>query len=79
MKELKDKFITDLERVQSLLKQVESRELELVHAEDVDLREQGNSVDKASKIIGRKRALPESPDEEIKCKRLVKKSVELNL
>ncbi|WOH09189.1 hypothetical protein DCAR_0728644 [Daucus carota subsp. sativus] len=79
LKELKDKFISDLERVRSLLKQVESRELELVHAEDVDLREQGNSVDKASKIIGGKRTLPVSSDGEIKRKRLVKKTVdELN-
>ena len=81
LKELKHKFISYLDRLQSWVRQVESRQSELLQLQDVDLRKQGNPVDKASKkIIGQKRAVPVvSPDTETKRRRLMrKKTVELD-
>ncbi|KAK1354407.1 hypothetical protein POM88_047663 [Heracleum sosnowskyi] len=72
LKVLKDKYMLEYERIESLLKQIEARELELDQAENVELRKQGNC-----KITGQKRGMSISPERESKRKRLVK-STELN-
>ncbi|XP_074364974.1 transcription factor GTE7-like [Apium graveolens] len=77
LKELKDKFVSDLERIRSFVKRIEARELELVEAEQAEYRKTGNCGDKSSNVIGQKRTMPVTPDTVTKRKRLVK-TVDLN-
>lgn len=87
LKELKDKCLSKIERIQSFVKQIEVRELELVRVENVESRKNVNSkiigqkrvvqATQSFKNIGQKRVAQVTPDREVKRKRLVK-TTELN-
>ncbi|KAK1396017.1 hypothetical protein POM88_005880 [Heracleum sosnowskyi] len=62
LKQLKDKFISKIQSIQSFVKQIEARELELVRLEDVN----------SKKNLGQKRVVPVTPDPQNKRRRLVK-------